>query len=79
MELKYKERQLAIVTQILMHRVFNETLKLYLQLGKMPEKKTIVQIMKRAKLYRVESDSTYLRRSSTVVNWVNWILGTIQA
>ena len=79
MGLEYKERQLAIVTQILMHKVFNETLKLHLQCGEMPDKQTIIQIMKRSNLYRVEADSTYLRRSSTVVGWVNWILGIIEA
>ena len=78
MGLEYKERQLALVTQILMHKVFNETLKLHLQCGEMPDKQTIIQIMKRSKLYRVEADSTYLRRSSTVVGWVNWILGIIE-
>lgn len=78
MGLEYKERQLALVTQILMHKVFNETLKLHLQCGEMPDKQTIIQIMKRSNLYRVEADSTYLRRSSTVVGWVNWILGVIE-
>lgn len=78
MSLEYKERQLALVTQILMHKVFNETLKLHLQYGEMPDKQTIIQIMKRSNLYHVESDSTYLRRSSTVVGWVNWILGIIE-
>ncbi len=77
MGLEYKERQLALVTQILMHKVFNETLKLHLQCGDMPDKQTIIQIMKCSNLYRVEADSTYLRRSSTVVGWVNWILGII--
>lgn len=78
MGLEYKERQLALVAQILMHKVFNETLKLHLQCGEMPDKQTIIQIMKRSDLYRVEADSTYLRRSSTVVGWVNWILGVIE-
>ena len=78
MGLEYKERQLALVTQILMHKVFNETLTLHLQYGEMPDKQTIIQIMKRSNLYNIEADSTYLRRSSTVVGWVNWILGIIE-
>ena len=76
--LEYKERQLAIVTQILEHNVFNETLKLHLQYGEMPDKQTIVQIMKGTNLYNIEADSTYLRRSSTVVGWINWILEIIE-
>lgn len=77
MGLEYKERQLALVTQILKHKVFNETLKLHLRYGEMPDKQTITQIMKGANLYHVESETTYMRRSSTVVGWVNWILGII--
>lgn len=78
MGLEYKERQLALVTQILMHKVFNETLKLHLQCGEMPDKQTIIQIMKNSSLYHVEADSTYLRRSSTVIGWINWILGIVE-
>ncbi len=78
MELEYKERQLAIVSQILAHKVFNETLRLHLECGEMPDKHTIVQIMKRSNLYHVEAESTYLRRSSTVIGWINWILGLIE-
>lgn len=77
MGLGHKERQLAIAAQILMHRVFNETLKLHLQYGEMPDKQTIIRIMKDSRLYHVEADSTYLRRSFTVVCRVNWILGII--
>lgn len=78
MALSYKERQLAIVSAILKHRAFNETLKLYLQHGIMPETQTIVQIMKESHLYNVGADSTYFRRSSTIVGWINWILSLIQ-
>ena len=78
MELEYKERQLAIVSQILAHKVFNETLRLHLEFGEMPDKHTIIQIMKRSNLYHVEAESTYLRRSSTVIGWINWILGLIE-
>lgn len=78
MSLTYRERQLAITAQILKHSVFNETLKLHLQSGEMPDKATIVQIMKQSNLYRVEADSTYFRRASTVIGWINWILGIVE-
>lgn len=74
----YKERQLALVAQILKHKVFNKTLKLHLQCGEMPDKQTIIHIMKCSNLYHVEADSTYLRRSSTVSGWINWILEIIE-
>lgn len=78
MSLEYKERQLALAAQILMHKVFNETLKIHLRCGEMPDRRTIIQIMKQSNLYRVEADSTYERRSFTVIGWVNWILGIIE-
>lgn len=78
MSLSYKDRQLAIATQILQHQAFRETLKLHLRCGEMPDAGTIVQIMKAAGLYHVDSDSTYYRRSSTIIGWVNWILGLIE-
>ncbi|HHY52431.1 MAG TPA: transcriptional regulator [Clostridiales bacterium] len=78
MGLGYKERQLAIVTQVLMHRVFRETLKLHLQHGEMPSTHTIVDLMKRSNLYNVKAESTFIRRSSTIVGWINWILSLIE-
>lgn len=79
MNLPYRERQLAIASQILEHRPFRETLWLHLQNGVMPDKKIISQIMKDSNLYGVASDSTYTRRASTVMNWVSWILGLIES
>lgn len=77
MDLDHKERQMAIVSAILKHRPFNETLKIYLRCGETPDANTIVQIMKASNLYRVEAESTYFRRSSTIIGWINWILGLI--
>lgn len=62
MMLEYKEKQLALVAQILKHKVFNEVLTRHLQYGEMPQKETIVEIMKNAQLYHIEADSTYMRR-----------------
>lgn len=78
MALEYRERHLAIITQILKHRIFQEVLRLRLQSGEMPGKGAVVRMMRGAGLRRVEADSTYLRRSSTVIGWVNWILGCVQ-
>ena len=78
MTLGYKERQLAIAAQILKHGVFRETLKLYLRCGEMPDSQAIVQIMKQFGIYHIESDSTFVRRSSTVSGWINWIFGLVE-
>lgn len=78
MNLNYRERQLAIVAQILKHQPFNEVLKLHLKNGIMPSIPMIVEIMKNSELYNVKSDNTYERRASTVTRWINWILSVIE-
>ena len=78
MELGYRERQLAVITQILKHRAFRQTLKVCLRCGEMPDAQTVVGIMKESNLYQVKSDSTFFRRSSTIVGWMRWILSIVQ-
>lgn len=68
------DRQKEFVRLIISHKAFKETLKLYLDNGEMPNKETIVEIMKRSKLYNVSSDTTYFRRASTIIGWTNWII-----
>lgn len=68
------DRQKEFVKLIVSHKAFKETLKLYLNNGEMPNKETIVEIMKRSKLYNVGSDTTYFRRASTIIGWTNWII-----
>jgi len=74
LRLGYKDRQLQLVTYILRHRVFNEILRLRLVHGEMPSLDDIVAVMRTCNLYRVDADSTLMRRASTVVSWINWIL-----
>lgn len=75
MNLNYKQRQLAFCEAILRHRVFRDTFHLYAETGSMPDTPSIVEIMKKSGLYKVESMSTFVRRSSTVSGWVNWMVG----
>ena len=72
------DRQKEFIKLIISHSVFINTLKLSLENGELPDKEIIVEIMKRSKLYHVNSDSTYFRRASTVIGWVNWILNQIE-
>jgi hypothetical protein len=44
---------------IVSHSAFKQTLKLYFENGEMPTKENIVEIMKKSKLHKVGSDSTY--------------------
>lgn len=36
----------------------------------MPTKENIVEIMKKSKLHKVGSDSTYFRRASKITGWI---------
>jgi hypothetical protein len=74
MNMNLIDRQKEFIKRIVSHPVFKETLKLHLDNGVMPNKETIVEIMKRSKLYKVDSDTTYFRRASTIASWTNWII-----
>jgi hypothetical protein len=72
------ERQKEFLKLIVSHSVFKETLKLYFDSGEIPSKENIVEIMKQSNLYKVDSDSTFFRRSSTIIGWINWIIEQIE-
>ena len=72
--LNFVDRQKEFVKLIISHSAFKNTLKLSLENGELPDKEVIVEIMKRSELYNVNSDSTYFRRASTIIGWINWIL-----
>lgn len=77
-DLSIADRQEKFIELILSHSAFNNTLKLYLQKGKRPSKNEIVEIMKNSDLYKVDSESTFQRRASTVLSWIKWILDQIE-
>ena len=77
MSLPYRERQLSIISQILSHFVFNNVLNIYLQNGELPTKNIIINIMKSSNLFNIEAESTYYRRTSTIISWINWILSKV--
>jgi hypothetical protein len=72
------DRQSEFVKLILSHSAFKQTFKLYLDNGEMPTKETVVEVMKRSKLHKVGSDTTYFRRASTIAGWTNWIMNQIE-
>lgn len=77
-KLKHKARQLKLVELILKHKPFADTLRLCVSKGCMPAKGETIEIMKKSGLYKVESESTYKRRASTISGWINWILALQQ-
>lgn len=70
---RIREKNLELAKLILQHRAFRETYRLMSASGKMPSEDSIVAIMKESNLYNVGTDSTYYRRSSTIVAWMKWI------
>jgi len=72
------DRQKEFIKIIISHSAFKQTLKLYLENGEIPTKENIVEIMKKSKLHKVGSDSTYYRRASTITGWINWIMNQLE-
>lgn len=73
MGLRYRARQLKLVELILSHRAFRKTFQEFMGDGEMPARDVVIQHMRESNLYRVDSDSTFRRRSSTVMSWIRWI------
>lgn len=72
------ERQIEFVQLILSHSVFNKTLNICFKNGEIPNRDEIVEVMKKSKLYNVNKESTFFRRSSTIIGWINWIMSQIE-
>ena len=70
----YKQRQLEFCKCILEHPVFARALSKYLTTGTMLKGSDVVQLMKDAKIKKIKGD-TMGRRSSSVIGWINWIVG----
>lgn len=77
-KLSLPERQIEFVKLILSHSVFNKVLKLYLQKGELPTKDEVVDLMKQSNLYKIDSEKTFFRRSSTIFAWTNWIINQLE-
>ncbi|MDR3063516.1 MAG: hypothetical protein LBU40_05190, partial [Methanobrevibacter sp.] len=67
-------RDLYLSKLILQHPIFNKTMEYYIKHNTIPKNYIIVDFMK--ELNVILSEITLLRRSSTVSQWINWILET---
>lgn len=72
-----RERNLMFAELILSHDVFRGTLLSYVEKNKMPSREDIVKLMESSKLHNVSAESTFQRRASTIISWINWTLGLI--
>lgn len=73
-KLRYKERQLKYVELIFKHKAFRECFEECLMSSEIPSKKDVIRIMENSNLYKVNADSTYNRRASTITGWINWVI-----
>lgn len=71
----FRKRKLFLSQKILEHGAFHKSMYLFINRGEMPNQEEIVDIMKNSEIYRVESESTFTRRASTIRSWLNWIIG----
>jgi hypothetical protein len=68
-------RNLALVETILEHRVFNDTVRLYLAQAAPPNINQVIEIMRTAGLALDQGGTTTIpRRAQTVVAWVQWAM-----
>ena len=73
---KHREKMLEIVKLILEHEIFNKTLRKYFDTSSPVPKEDVIEIMNTCPIHNVEKgSSTIERRSSTVLRWIEWILG----
>lgn len=72
MSLNHKDKNLAIVREILKHKPFYYALYEYLKNNDF-DRKEISEIIK-SQSPRVNENSTAKRRTSTVISWVTWII-----
>lgn len=74
MGLQFKEKYLKLAQSILEHVPFRRTYEELSNLGYMPSKNRVVEVMKQCDLYNIEAESTYYRRARTVIRWIEWII-----
>ena len=77
-ELSIFDRKLQLIKLILTHEIFNKSLKLYFKRGYVSSKQEVVEMMRDFNLHNINSDTTYERRSSTVLGWIKWIISLVE-
>ena len=80
LKLDFRQRQFEYIKLILQHKVFNETMKLYIKnnFNRKINVNEIVEIMKKCKLYNLNSDETYKRRAQTIKGWSEWMMDILE-
>jgi hypothetical protein len=71
-------RRVDLIQTIISKHVFNQSLELYINTATLPKKDAIVEIMRKSNLNNINQDTTYERRASTVLGWINWVVSQIE-
>lgn len=71
--LKYREKYLALMREVLKRPVFHRALGMTLRYGKIPNHNLVIRIMMESGL--ALNETTMARRASTVRGWIGWMLG----
>lgn len=75
MSLRPSSRNLALTERVLAHRVFNETVRLYLKQAARPTTDQVMEIMRAAHLeLDLAGTTTIARRAHTVLAWIDWMM-----
>ena len=77
LSMDFKHRQLKYIELILQHHIFNWALRKRFETGATLNKADLVREMSKSGLYNVNSEATYKRRASTIISWIDWIIGLI--
>ncbi len=77
MSLPYKEKYLAIASQILKHKIFHKVFHEFFMKQEFDRAK-VIEIMQECGVYNVQSYSTFNRRASTVISYVKWIFSLVE-
>ena len=75
---KHREKVLNISQLILKHEVFHKTLREYFDTLSPATTENIVELMNLCYIHRVHKQSTFKRRSQTVIRWTEWILNLVE-
>lgn len=77
-KLSLNQRQIELIKLIVQHTVFNKILQSIFSRGRSLSRNKVIEIMKQSNLTNIVSESTYSRRASTVMAWINWILNQLE-
>ena len=77
-KLPVNERQIEFARLVLSHQVFKLSLNEIFDKNRSLSKSEIVEIMKTCNLRKIDSESTFERRASTISRWNKWILELIE-